>query len=160
MKDTRVCAKCKQSFLKDDMIYKQYASGKGRYFCPECMNEKTKYNHFENEICRLFKIKKPGPLILSQRNNIKKNYGISDATILEAIDYCINIKNMVLNESIGIITPFLIDEMREYKAKKTIEEEKLLNSIKNTTYTIRYVPRNAEEVKEEKNLLDEIGDDF
>lgn len=160
---TRKCAGCKEFFLKEEMIFKPNKTGNsGRYYCKQCSEIKNKRNSFDNEICRIFGLKKPGPKIQAQRSNLKKNYDISDETIIEALNYCINIKKIYLDVSLGIVTPELIEEMNDYKVTKEKNENNFLSSIKNMKYRILSLPPNHAEKPKIKNynLLDQIGDDF
>lgn len=121
--DTRVCIKCKQSFLKDDMV--QYASTRAKqlhWYCKACHKEKISQDNFTDAVCKIFGIKMPGPRIWTERKRLIETYGYTDQTIIDCLNYLYNIKKMKkLSESLCLITPVTVHEMFEYQKQKSFE---------------------------------------
>lgn len=124
---TRVCFKCKESFLKDDMI--EYASARAKqlhWYCKKCYNEKLEREAFSDAVCYIFGIKTPGPRIWTERKRLIDTYGYSDQTIIDCLDYLYNVKKLKkLAESLCLVTPITIQEMFKYKKQKSFEANSL-----------------------------------
>ena len=90
---TRKCAGCKQDFRKDELIQYSSITGKTSYwYCKNCYEEKLSREKFVNKVCEIFGLKSPGPLIWTQRKQLKEkenkpkykfDYGIAAGLGLE-----------------------------------------------------------------------------
>lgn len=128
---TRVCFKCKESFLIDDMV--SYASARAKqshWYCKKCYEEKLKKDEFSDAVCKIFGIKMPGPRIWTERKRLIDTYGYTDQTIVDCLNYLYNIKKMKkLAESLCLVTPTTIHEMLEYQRQKAFEATYLAVAI-------------------------------
>ena len=161
MKLTRKCAGCKQDIRKDEMI--QYASLTGQtlyWYCKSCYEEKLARERFQNKVCEIFGIKSPGPLIWTQRKRLRDEYGYTDDAIIDCLEYIYNVKHMnKLKESLGLINPRNMSEMRKWRAAKTSVASGIIAAIA-TTETKEYVVPIQENNKKraEINLDDALLD--
>lgn len=140
MKLTRKCAGCKQDIRKDEMI--QYASLTGQtvyWYCKPCYEEKLARERFQMKVCEIFGIKTPGPLIWTQRKKLREEYGYTDDAIIDCLEYIYNVKHMnKLKESLGLINPRNMAEMKKWRAAKTSVASGIIAAIA-TTETKEYV---------------------
>ena len=140
MKLTRKCAGCKQDIRKDEMI--QYASLTGQtvyWYCKPCYEEKLARERFQMKVCEIFGIKTPGPLIWTQRKRLKEEYGYTDDAIIDCLEYIYNVKHMnKLKESLGLINPRSMAEMKKWRAAKTSVASGIIAAIA-TAETKEYV---------------------
>lgn len=117
MQLTRVCCMCKKSFRKDEMV--KYASLRAKHeqwYCTECLREKREREMFSDKVCEIFGLKSPGPRIWTERQRLRETYGYTDNIIVECLDYMYNVRKMrKLAESLALVTPRSVEEMRQYK---------------------------------------------
>jgi len=124
---TRVCCKCKQVGLVEDMIS---ANGKAPWYCKKCHEEKLAKSLFEETVCKIFNVKKPGKYVWTQRNQIIETYGYTDQIIVDTLNYIYNIKGYTpLATSICLVKPPMVEEMLQYKKAKENKENKIINAI-------------------------------
>ena len=134
MKVTRKCHDCKEEFHKDEMIEYATLTGKTTYwYCRTCYEEKLAREKFQHKVCEIFGIKSPGPLIWTQRKHIRETYGYTDNTIIECLEYIYNVKRMnKLKESLGLINPRSVEEMRKWKKEREAIGSSLNAALTNT----------------------------
>jgi len=124
---TRVCCKCKQVGLVGDMIS---SDGKAPWYCKKCHEEKLAKSLFEETVCKIFNVKKPGGYVWKQRNQIIETYGYTDQIIIDTLNYIYNIKGYKpLATSICLVKPPMVEEMLQYKRAKDNKENKIINAI-------------------------------
>lgn len=127
---TLTCCACHEKFPREQIIY--YGSQENQLkYCPECYTEKREREVFFNFICELFGIKAPGPKIYSQRKKLKEQYGFTDKTIMQTLEYLFKVKKFNKSfESLGLVNPQTVDEAKKYYDKLKIEQEKLQEAEK------------------------------
>ena len=159
---TRVCFKCKESFLMDDMVH--YASPRAQqlqWYCQQCYKEKIERDNFSDKVCYIFGIKMPGPRIWTERKRLIDTYGYTDQIIIDCLDYLYNVKKMKkLAESLCLITPTTVNEMLTYKKKQSFEANKLSAAIQQEQreYIIP-TPKRKKQIKKIEYNPDEWLDD-
>lgn len=161
MRLTRKCAGCKQDFRKDELIQYSSITGKTSYwYCKNCYEEKLSREKFVNKVCEIFGLKSPGPLIWTQRKQLKEKYGYTDDSIIECLDYIYNVEHMgKLKESLGLVGPRSMRNMKAWKADKQVRAGSIAAAIANTTTTEYIVPvRENVSKREEINLDDALLD--
>ena len=158
---TRKCAGCKQDIRKDEMIQYASLSGKTTYwYCKDCYEEKLAREKFSNKVCEIFGIKSPGPLIWTQRKNLRNKYGYTDDAIVDCLDYIYNVvKKNRLNESLGLVNPRNMANMKAWRADRQARAGSIAAAIA-TTETKEYIVPIKENThkKEEINLDDALLD--
>lgn len=162
---TRVCYKCKESFLKEEMIQYSPSGKKPQWYCKACQKEASDFAHFNERICKIFGIKTAGPKISAQRRRIKKTYGYTDDVILDTLEYAFDVKHFKKDyESLGLINPRMVEEMKEHKRRQEYKENMNINQISQQKYEVFKVPRHSIKEKELDVAYDIMGhledDDF
>ena len=134
---TRQCYGCKQSFRKTELV--EYFSASGRtshWYCPKCLEEKKEREHFSDTICSIFGLKSPGPVIWTQRKRLQNEYGYTDATILDCLEYMYKVEHRrKLSETLYLVTPTNVEKMLRYKKSQDYKN----NVIASATQTGHYV---------------------
>lgn len=124
---TRVCCKCKQIGLKDDMIS---TDGKAPWYCKECHEKALETARFEETVCRIFNVKKPGAYVWKQRGKIIEEYGYTDQIITDTLNYIYSVKGYKpLATSICLVKPPMVEEMLQYKKAKDFKENRIVDAI-------------------------------
>lgn len=130
-KETYKCYGCKQFFRKEELV--EHASNRAKElhrYCPKCLKEKQDSEFFADKICEIFGIKAPGPLIYTQRKRIKQEYGYTDQTIIDCLEYIYNVEwKKKLSESLYFVKPEYVEKMLKYKQNKETEEHQIVNAI-------------------------------
>ena len=156
MQLTRKCAGCGESFRKTEMV--QYFSPSGKtsnWYCTKCLEEKQAREKFANKVCQLFGIKAPGPVIWTQRKRLQNEYGYTDDSIIDCLDYIYNVKKMKkLSETLGLVNPRNMEETRRWKEKKAAEGTSLAVAA-NTEMKEYIVPIRENNSKQKEISLDE-----
>ena len=157
MKMTRKCYGCKQDILKDEMVQYSTVSGKTSYwYCRDCYEEKIARERFQNKVCEIFGIKTPGPLIWTQRKRLQDEYGYTDDAIVDCLDYIYNVEHMnKLKESLGLVNPRSMNNMKAWRAKKKAKVSSLAAAIANTEMKEYIVPIQEKKKKKEEINLDD-----
>ena len=161
MKLTRVCAGCKQDFRKTEMIEYFSASGKtSNWYCPKCLEEKRARERFSNKVCQIFGIKAPGPVIWTQRKRLMNEYGYTDDTIVDCLDYIYNVEKIKkLSESLYFVKPDMMEKMRKWKSEQAAKAGSLAAAM-NTEMKTYLVPVQENTTKKhETNIDDGLFDD-
>lgn len=159
MQITRKCYGCKQNIRKDEMIQYSTPSGKTSYwFCPSCYEEKLSKERFQNKVCQIFGIVSPGPLIWTQRKRLRDTYGYTDDAIVDCLDYIYHVAHMKkLKESLGLVNPRSMEEMRKWRAGKNAQASSIVAAIANTEVIRETVPISIKKnEKREINLDDAL----
>lgn len=159
MKLTRKCAGCKQDIRKDEMLEYFSTSGKtSNWYCKTCYEEKLARERFQNKVCEIFGLKSPGPIIWTQRKRLRATYGYTDDSIINCLDYIYNIKHMQkLAESLGLVNPRSMEEMRRWKAEQNAKAGSIAAAIANTEMKEYIVPvQEKKKIKKEINLDDAL----
>ena len=159
MQLTRQCHDCKQSFRKDEML--QYASVNGKniyWYCKDCYEEKLARERFQHKVCQIFGLKSPGPLIWTQRKRLRDKFGYTDDAIVDCLDYIYHVKHMdKLKESLGLINPRSMEEMRRWRADQKARASTLAAALINTEVTREQVLVSVKKnEKKEINLDDAL----
>lgn len=163
MQVTRKCKGCGQDIRKEEMIQYFTPSGKTSYwFCKDCYEDKISREKFQNKVCEIFGIKTPGPLIWTQRKRLKDTYGYTDDAIIDCLDYIYNVEHMnKLKESLGLVNPRSMNNMKAWRADKKARASSLVASIA-TMETKEYIvpiQEKKKKVKQEINLDDALLDE-
>lgn len=162
MKFTRKCAGCKESFRKEELVEYFSLSGKSSlWYCKKCLEEKQARERFSNKVCEIFGIKAPGPRIWTERKRLMNTYGYTDDAIINCLDYIYNVQHKdKLSESLALVTPTSMMEMKIWKSKQKAQAESITAAIVNTENKEYIVPI-TERKKERKktNLEDGLFDD-
>ena len=150
MKLTRLCAGCKESFRKTELVEYFSASGKtSNWYCPKCLAEKQSRERFSNKVCQIFGIKAPGPVIWTQRKRLH------DA-IVDCLEYIYNVKKLkILSESLVLVKPSTMEEMRKWKEHKKAEGASIAAAIANTEMKEYIVPVRENTKQKHVTSLDE-----
>ena len=159
MQLTRKCYGCKQDIRKDEMIQYSTLSGKTSYwYCKDCYEEKLARERFQMKVCQIFGIKSPGPLIWTQRKRLRDTYGYTDDAIVDCLDYIYHVAHMnKLKESLGLVGPRSMEEMRKWRATKQAQAGSIIAAIANTEVTREVIPLSVKKnVKKEINLDDAL----
>ena len=132
MAKQKMCYTCRTVFPRSELIdYAAPGTTTIHSYCEACYQEKLNKEKFSNKVCQIFGIKSPGPLIWTQRLKLKNDYGYTDDIIVQCLEYIYNIKKMKkLKESLGLITPYTIEEMKKYNKNQAYKSNMLLNAIK------------------------------
>lgn len=162
MKLTRQCSGCKEQFRKTELVEYSSITGKtSNWYCPKCLAEKQSRERFANKVCQIFGIKAPGPVIWTQRKRLQNTYGYTDDSIVDCLDYIYNVKKMKkLSESLGLVNPRNMEDMRKWKEQKKAEGSSLAAAVANTEMKEYIVPiRENNKKKKEISLDDGLFDD-
>ena len=128
---TKQCYSCKQVFRREELV--DYASPRAKNlqsYCPKCLKEKQEKDKFTDAVCFIFGIKMPGGRIWRDRRNLIDQYGYTDQTIIDCLDYLYNVKKMKkLSESLYLINPPIVNEMLQYKKQQAVEAQKLASAM-------------------------------
>lgn len=162
MKLTRTCAGCKESFRKEEMVEYFSASGKtSHWYCRTCLAEKQGRERFSNKVCEIFGIQSPGPMIWSQRKQLRDKYGYTDDAIVDCLEYIYNVLKMnKLYESLGLVNPRNMHAMQSWRAEQKAKASSIAAAIASMNTTEYIVPiTENKKVKKEFNLDDALLDE-
>lgn len=162
MKVTATCHDCKEVFRKEEMI--QYASPTGKtlyWYCHNCYEERMARERFSRKVCEIFQLKSPGPRIWTERKRLRNNYGYTDDTIVDCLEYIYEVeKKDKLAESLALVTPRYVAAMKTWKAQQKALGGRLIAASQTTTVEKRIVNiPEPKSVKKEINLDDGLYDD-
>lgn len=133
---TKQCYGCKQQFRKSELI--DYVSPVAKIphpYCPKCLAEKQERERFSDKVCSIFGIKSPGPRIWTERKRVKEQYGYTDDTIIDCLEYIYNVEHHKgYAESIYLVAPPMVEKMRAYK--KQVENVVVSPQNKITEYVV------------------------
>lgn len=126
IRPTHKCHTCKEVFKNEEMI--NYATPRAKtsyWYCKKCYEKKIWREKFIDKICIIFGVKAPGSKVWKQRERLQENYGYSDEVLINCLDYIYNVEKFkILNPTLGLITPAMVDKMMRYKRQ---EKHKSLN---------------------------------
>ena len=160
---TRKCVECEQYFPKEQMV--KYASPRAKtlqWYCPKCLAEKKETEAFTEKVCSIFGIKMPGRRVWQDRKELKEQYGYTDQTLIDCLDYLYTVKKMK-KSSVSLIliknNPSIVNEMFEYKIKEKEKAQQIVEAIKIPTKEyIVPIQENTEKKTEKWNLEDWLDD--
>lgn len=120
--DSKRCWKCHDNFRKDELIdycapgYKTYHS-----YCKKCLKEQQDFDALKLKIVSIFgNDQKLWPRIMKDRKRIIMQYGYTDNTISDCLDYLYNVlKLKVLSKSLCLVTPTNVEKMKQYKRQQS-----------------------------------------
>lgn len=120
--DSKRCWKCHDNFRKDELIdycapgYKTYHS-----YCRKCLKEQQDFDALKLKIVSIFgNDQKLWPRIMKDRKRIIMQYGYTDNTISDCLDYLYNVlKLKVLSKSLCLVTPTNVEKMKQYKRQQS-----------------------------------------
>ena len=152
------CSNCKEDFPRAEILTYTPVGAKTEYkLCKKCYKERLENEKFKNEICSIFGCKAPGPIVYSQRKDIKNKYGYTDNVILNCLHYMYDVKGLKKSKpSLGLVTPSNVDEMKKYQRAGEASSA-ILDTLSNTQYTyecIKIKENNGQERKPTYNLDD------
>ena len=149
---TRKCDKCRADCIRSEMIeYTPVGCKNAQVLCRNCYEERIAYEKFSDGICKIFGLKKPGPIINKQRRTLLDK-GYTDEVILDCLDYVYNVKKLKkLSETLVLVTPENINAMMNYKKFTDYKTEKIAKAMVTTQVVEHVVP-----IKENtKSLMDD-----
>ena len=120
--DSKRCWKCHDNFRKDELIdycapgYKTYHS-----YCKKCLKEQQDFDALKLKIVSIFgNDQKLWPRIMKDRKRLITQYGYTDNTISDCLDYLYNVlKLKVLSKSLCLVTPTNVEKMKQYKRQQS-----------------------------------------
>jgi DNA-directed RNA polymerase subunit RPC12/RpoP len=144
---TYKCYSCKEQFPKSQLTSYATLRSKTAYnYCPECLKEKRARELFSEKVCAIFGLKAPGQRIWTERKRLIENYGYTDNTIIECLDYIYKVEHKKkLAESLCLVNPISVNKMKHWKnseqqkacaviaASKTQIQEHIVPIKENTT---------------------------
>lgn len=152
-----MCYKCKNAFPRDSLI-----NYKNQNYCPECHKLKLADEAFADFVCRLFKLKAPGPVIYSQRRRLKETLGLTDGQIMKTLHYIYNVRQVKrTTETLGLVTPENVEMARRYyeELNRQIEvSRKALEQQRIALANPRAIPlpKEEERVVKRNSVLEEL----
>ena len=159
---TRQCTGCKEVFRKTELVEYFSSTGKTKaWYCPKCLAERQSRDKFSNKVCQIFGITTPGPVIWTQRKRLIAEYGYTDDTIIDCLEYVYNVEQIKkLSESLYFVKPEMMENMRKWKNTQAATAGSLAAAISQTTMTERVVPvRENTSKRKEINLDEGLFDD-
>ena len=151
------CYGCKESFLKDEVIAFYSNTGKTfHYYCKKCYEERAARNKFADEVCHIFGLRSPGARIWKERQQIQAQYGFTDDTIVDCLEYLYKIeKKRKYAETIRLVTPGAVERMLRYKNSRQVLENDIQAQVAtNVTETTVKIKENTTPNKKKFNLDD------
>ena len=149
-RETYKCYGCKQIFKSGDLI--EYASSRAKKmqrYCTKCLQEKKDSDFFSDKICEIFGIKAPGPIIYTQRKRIKEEYGYTDQTIIDCLEYIYKIENKKkISESLYFVKPEYVNKMLKYKNQENSKQNRIATAAAGFQTQLYIVP-----IKENDNII-------
>ena len=114
------CFGCKEEFRREELVgYAGLNSNTLHNYCPKCLKEKQSKDYFSSQVCKIFKLKAPGPRIWKERQRIQEKYGYTDEVIIDCLDYIYNIeKYKIYVESLCLVEPVMVEKMKAYKRQQ------------------------------------------
>ena len=120
--DSKRCWKCHDNFRKDELIdycapgYKTFHS-----YCKKCLKEQQDFDALKFKIVSIFgNDQKLWPRIMKDRKRLIIQYGYTDNTISDCLDYLYNVlKLKVLSKSLCLVTPTNVEKMKQYKRQQS-----------------------------------------
>lgn len=163
MKLTRKCFGCKEEFNKNELVEYFTFSGKtSNWYCQKCLAEKQARERFSDKVCEIFGLKSPGPVIWTQRKRIQAQYGYTDETIIQCLEYMYKVeKRKILTENLYLVNPTNVEKALKYNSQQSYENAKLISAITNQQmqeYNVK-IKENAGIKKVELNPDDFLNDD-
>lgn len=162
MAKTKKCFKCGQIFRREELIdYARAGATTLHSFCPTCLELEQIKERFDNEVCKIFGIKKPGTQINTERKRLIDTYGYTDQTILDCLHYVYDVKKIPPKKAtLYFVTPTMVDEMMKYKRTLATEGRSLAQAMQSSSFT-EYVVPVREATPRQKQLLnpDDYFDD-
>lgn len=153
MRKTLKCHECKEEFRREEMVqYSSPNSNTAYWYCVNCLQEKKNRDAFSTKVCDIFGLKTPGPRIWSERKRLRDNYGYTDQTIVDCLDYIYNVESKKkLSESLYLVSPPMVDKMLKYKRMRESQGDSFVNAIK-TQMVENLVLINEESTKKRAQL--------
>lgn len=160
--ETKKCWKCKDEFRKDELVdycapgYKTFHS-----YCKKCLKEQQDFDALKLKIVSIFgNDQKLWPRIMRDRKRIITQYGYTDSTIMDCLDYLYNVLKMkVLSKSLCLVTPTNVEKMKKYKRQQSVAAGQVIAAA--STQIVEHqisVKENKEEPKEDFNLDEWLED--
>lgn len=131
MQITKKCFECKQIFRKTELIdYASPAATVTHSYCPKCLIEKQERDNFAIKVCQIFGIKAPGPRIWTERKRLKEQFGYTDQTIIDCLEYIYNVKKLnKLTDSLCLVKPPMVEQMLQYKHNIEYKNNNIINAM-------------------------------
>lgn len=154
---TLKCYECKESFPKETLVsYAAPGSTVMHNYCPKCLKEKQERDRFAQKVCEIFGLKSPGPRIWTERKRLFNTYGYTDGVIIDCLDYIYNVKKLKkLSESLALVTPPMVEKMKEWKRIQNLNAAMLASAIEKTQVTEHQVKLVEKPSKIKKGLTEE-----
>ena len=143
----------------------EYASARAKilhWYCKKCLKEKQEREYFSDTVCKIFGIKTPGPRIWTERKRLQDKYGYTDQIIIDCLIYLYEVKKIkTYAESLCLITPSTVEQMKQNKKKEQTNSWNLISAIQtNMTEYFAPIENKKQKAKIEYNLDDWIEDDI
>ena len=155
-KPTLKCSKCKEEFLRAEIIRYTPEGCKTEYkLCKKCYEEKINNEKFFKAIENIYG-NKPSPAMIQQKKRIQDKFGYAVDIIIDTLYYLSNVKGLK-NPNLGKIDdwPKWVKDMTQYKRSATAREN-LIKNMAQHEYKYKYIQIKENEEKEEK--LDNLDD--
>lgn len=157
------CCKCKQDFRVEELVKYASASAKVmKWYCPKCLQAKQERERFADMVCRIFGIETPGPRIWTERKRLINEYGYTDNTIIDCLDYIYNVKRFkVFSESLCVIKPSLVEEMLKWKRSEEYKANSIVYAMTHTNVETFLTPEKItnNDNKQHWNIEDFLNDE-
>jgi len=160
---TRTCCQCHKQLPTEQM--KKHASIRSQtssWYCPTCLAEKKEREAFTEKVCAIFGTKMPGQRIWKDRKELIEQYGYTDQTLIDCLDYLYTVKKMKkLSVSLILIKndPSIVNEMFNYKKQEEEKAQQIIEAIKTPVKEyIVPIQENTEKKVEKWNLEDWLDD--
>lgn len=151
------CTVCKESLVGKETIHYR-----GNYYCKYCYDEKVNRDNFQKKVCEIFSLKKPGPVIWTQRKRLLEK-GFTDDNIIKCLDYLYNVlgKKKISESLIYINSGTVGAAINYFKTKEKFEREILKAPVKReeTKKELRTPPKKIKEQEEIADLEEALIDD-
>lgn len=132
---TYKCYSCKEKFPKSQLTSYATIRSKTAYnYCPECLKEKRARESFSEKVCAIFGLKAPGPRIWTERKRLMDNFGYTDNTIIECLDYIYKVeRKKKLAESLCLVNPTTVEKMMQYKRMQERKNNNIIAAMQTPT---------------------------
>jgi len=153
IRSTHKCHICKEVFRNEEMV--NYASPRSKtayWYCKKCYEDKLAQNNFSDKVCSIFGVKAPGPQIWTERKRLIDNYGYSDETIINCLDYVYNVlRKPKKSVTLYFVNPSMVDEMMKYRRKQKVQSLNLAAALQ--TEVREYVVPIKENTSSRKKIM-------
>lgn len=162
-KTTRVCHECHEKFQMSEMVNYASPTCKTSYwYCQKCYQEKVDKDNLRYKLCEIFGIQQVPPATWAYRKKLIEQYGYTDNTIIECLEYLYNVEHINKKGSatfLGYVNPANVNKMMRWKNREQNVAASLVRAINDQNTKIHLV--NIKENTASKNKIltpDEIDE--